>query len=116
MRPRGVRLIVYIFPDRSSSSFTAPYRFLAEQPARPPPAQAQAHAQAQLLAQAQWLPPPNPPPPKPPPRLPPPKPPPLLGGRGRTFVPTLPGRGLPSGPAGYHRWFTNTYRVPKPPA
>ena len=50
-------------------------------------------------------------------RLPPPKPPPpLLGGLGFVLVPTLPGRGLPSGPAGYHRWFTNTYRVPKPPA
>ena len=72
---------------------------------------------AQVVAQAQWLPPPKPPPPNPPPRLPPPKPPPpLLGGLGFVLVPTLPGRGLPSGPAGYHRWLTNTYRVPKPPA
>ena len=40
----------------------------------------------------------------------------LRGGRGRVLVPTLPGRGLPSRPAGYQRWLTNTYRVPKPPA
>lgn len=96
-----------------ASAWMAPYRFLALHPARPPPAQAHAQAQAQLLAQAQWPPPPKPPPPKPPPRLPPPKP--LLrGGAGRCFVPTLPGRGLPSGPRGYHRPPTYTYLVPKP--
>ena len=43
--------------------------------------------------------------------LPPPKPPLLwwvTGGLGLWGVPTLPGRGLPSGPAGYHRWLKNT--------
>ena len=46
--------INYRFSVSSSLSFTAPYRFLALQPARPPPAQAHAQAQAQLEAQAQW--------------------------------------------------------------
>lgn len=48
----GDAAFFYILSDNSSSS-RMPYRFFAEQPARPPPAQAQAHAQAQLLAQAQ---------------------------------------------------------------
>ena len=32
----------------------------------------------------------------------------VTGGLGLWGMPTLPGRGLPSGPAGYHRWLTNT--------